>query len=99
MANPTKRRWWQFRLRDLVWLTVVIALMLGWSIDRRSLMAKMAAIIAKSEAEVSAQLEHFREERRKYRQKYRRWYDIERGMRIDAIEHQQRQRPRLERVP
>ena len=30
MKTTRKRRWWQFGLRDCLWLTVVVALTLGW---------------------------------------------------------------------
>ncbi len=32
-----KTRRWQFGLRDLAWLTLVVALCLGWYLDRQSL--------------------------------------------------------------
>ena len=32
-----KRRWFTFSIRDLLWLTVVVALAVGWWLDHRKL--------------------------------------------------------------
>jgi hypothetical protein len=37
MERTRKRRWWQFGLRDLLWLILVAGLIMGWWMDRSRL--------------------------------------------------------------
>ena len=36
MSDTPKRRWFRFSIRDLFWLTVVVALAVAWFVERRS---------------------------------------------------------------
>ena len=42
-ATTKRRRWWQFGLRDCLWLMVVAALAVGWWVRERELTAKADA--------------------------------------------------------
>ena len=48
----------RFTIRDLLWLTVVVALVVGWLVDRRRVVAEREAIRAQFQRYADARYEY-----------------------------------------